>query len=157
MAFTLPELPFDRESLAPHMSAEDRAALRIDLRNGRSAIAGRVTDDLGQPVAGADVSLVTGGYSHTGQWTPVWGPRAQTDAVGRYVLDDVPPGDYRLLAVADARSGVATLNLAPRREESGIDVRLEPIPEPQTIHLLAAVLIGITWIVAVPSLPRVRW
>jgi thiol-disulfide isomerase/thioredoxin len=116
---------FDRT--APHMSAEDRAALRIDLRNGLSAIAGRVTDDRGQQVAGADVSLVTGSYSHTGQWTPVWGPRAQTDAAGRYVLEDVPPGDYRLLAVADARSGVATLNLAPRREESGIDVRLEPM------------------------------
>jgi thiol-disulfide isomerase/thioredoxin len=116
---------FDRT--APHLSADERAALRIDLRNGLSAIAGRVFDGLGQPVAGADVSLITGSYSHSGQWTPVWGPRTQTDAAGRYVLEDIPPGDYRLLAVADARSGVATLNLAPRREETGIDVRLEPM------------------------------
>lgn len=115
------------ERTAPHMSAEDRAALRIDLRNGLSAIAGRITDDFGQPVAGADVSLVAGSYSHSGQWTPVWGPRTQTDAAGRYVLEDVPPGEYRVLAMAARRHGVATLVVAPRREESGIDVRLEPV------------------------------
>ena len=54
--------------------------------------------------------------------------RTQTDEAGRYVLEDVSPGEYRLLAVADARTGFATLDVAPRREENGVDVRLMPIP-----------------------------
>ena len=115
------------ERTAPEMSADERAMLRIGLRNGLSAIGGRVIDDVGRPVAAAEVSLVAGSHSVNGQWTPVWGPRTQTDEAGRYVLEDVSPGEYRLLAVADARTGFATLDVAPRREENGIDVRLMPI------------------------------
>ena len=116
------------ERTAPEMSADERAMLRIGLRNGLSAIGGRVIDDVGRPVAAAEVSLVAGSHSVNGQWTPVWGPRTQTDEAGRYVFEDVSPGQYRLLAVADARTGFATLDVAPRREENGIDVRLMPIP-----------------------------
>jgi hypothetical protein len=130
------------------VNARQRAEAHFILRRG-GAIAGRLFDEFGDPVAGARVQVLRSRYER-GQrrFTPV-GVADQTDDTGAFRLYALPPGDYFVgasLRAAGADSfiestvGVPTyypgttsiadaqrLRLAPGEEVVGISFATEPV------------------------------
>jgi hypothetical protein len=89
-----------------------------------SMISGQILDADGQPVPGA---LVLCGSDVGNVWR--WRGRALTEADGRFLLEDLPPGDYHIeaLALGFAQNGV-TLSVRPEEQVSGLVIRLAPGP-----------------------------
>ena len=84
---------------APRLSPEGRAAIFKYLdehSTGAAAIGGRVLDERGQPVSGAQVSVVERLYVD-GQWNLVRGSSTKTSSDGQYRVNDVAPGNVRLV------------------------------------------------------------
>jgi len=98
--------------------ADGQVAADIDvtLPSG-GAIAGRITDENGDPLEGVGLRLLQSGY-HGGRkgLFPVAGVRPrQTDDTGHYRLFDVPPGDYIVVAVPPPN----TRRFLPARNQIG--------------------------------------
>ena len=92
----------------------------------RASLAGRVVDPLGAPVAGAEV-LVQDGRANPNPWMGGRGPRTETDADGRFELEDLVPGSLGLTARSEdwADSEELALELAPGevREDVVLELR----------------------------------
>lgn len=106
----------------PELAAEDFAwiehageasDLRVLLRAGR--VQGTVSDSDGTALEGAQVLLAANDDS-----AHVWLPQ-MTDAAGRFVWNDVPPGSYRI----SARAGEGALIDVPVEVEAGSPTRVE--------------------------------
>jgi len=79
------------DGLVPHDSSE---VVRVELRLPvGGAIAGRITDTRGEPLADAQACLVFVMTSEHGNMAP-GGLRATSDAHGEYLIDSVPPDRY---------------------------------------------------------------
>ena len=96
-----------------------------------ASVSGVVLDSTGAPVAGASVRGGDGSSSSFGGGPP-WGrdrgPRAETDAEGRFALDDLQPGSFELHAQAEgwADSEALRMELIPGqvREELVLALRV---------------------------------
>jgi Carboxypeptidase regulatory-like domain len=89
----------------------DNQAADIDIRLPRGGvIAGRVTDEFGDPVPNASVTALRQQYSE-GQrrLTPI-GSSTQTNDIGEYRLFGLAPGSYVVSAVVVVQPGVLGLN-----------------------------------------------
>lgn len=82
-----------------------------------ASVRGRVLDTGGHPVADALV-IVDGGSGDGNPWRGSSGPETETDAEGRFLLEDQRPGGLALTAAADdwADSEVLPLELQPGQE-----------------------------------------
>jgi Carboxypeptidase regulatory-like domain len=89
-------------NLGFHVTAPSEPTLEIVLFTSPGTIEGRVLDSLGEPAIRVSVVLIP---------EPVLLHRtdlyrsAQTDASGRYQLNDIPPADYKLFAWEDVEPG----------------------------------------------------
>jgi len=89
-------------NLGFRVTAPSEPPLEIVLGTSPGTIEGRVADSLGEPAIRVSVVLIP---------EPVLLHRtdlyrsAQTDASGRYQLNDIPPGDYKLFAWEDVEPG----------------------------------------------------
>jgi len=123
------------EKTAPRMTASERATIVEYLTthsNGLGSIGGRVVDGSGQPLTGVKVVAMERTYSF-GQWTPLAAARAVTNDSGRFVMEDLAAGEYRLrvLDSAPATGNVAKatpLTLVRNQEATGIDLLLSRAP-----------------------------
>jgi hypothetical protein len=113
---------------APALTGPERAMLLVELRHGLAAISGKVTDEHDHAVVGAKLSVVSGTYNSSGQWTPIWGPHAETDDSGRYSIEDVTAGEYRLFATSSTGAATTPISLTAREDRPGVDVRLTAPP-----------------------------
>lgn len=85
-------------------TGEEKAIRNVKL-DPSGTVSGRVTDQYGQPVAGAWVNL--DGF-YPGRAGPGEGQNtARTDADGRYTIFGVPPGDYKPFVYADYAGDLA--------------------------------------------------
>ena len=118
---------------APRLTPVERTTVLGQLKGALGSIAGRVTDERGLPVSSARVSVVSSTRNRNGQWTPVWGPRTETDQSGAYLIDDVTPGEYLVLVGIDARFGFTRTTLARGMDANRVDVAIEP-PRVSTVR-----------------------
>src|SRR5213593_3813256 len=82
--------------LADHQTVQD-----IDFALPKmSLITGRVTDELGDPIAGANVSAMRSAFWDGRRRLVPWGPVARTDAGGEYRIAGLAPGTYVVVAKA---------------------------------------------------------
>lgn len=72
--------------------------LKLRTAHGRATVNGKALSE-GKPVEGAMVVLVPAGLDDPGSFTSV--VRDQTNTDGSFDLDDIVPGQYILIAVAD--------------------------------------------------------
>lgn len=98
---------------APRLTSADRTTL-VDVLNARSSglgsIDGEVVDDQGRPVPKAVVSLIDRAYAE-GQWRPMQGAHAETDASGHYLIEYVSAGEYRVIVEPlRPKAGAASAN-----------------------------------------------
>jgi protocatechuate 3,4-dioxygenase beta subunit len=130
------------------VNARQRAEVNFTLRRG-GAIAGRLFDEFGEPVAGARVQVLRARYERGQRRLAPVAVADQTDDTGAFRLYALPPGDYYVgasLRAAGADSfiestvGVPTyypgttsiadaqrLRLAPGEEVVGISFATEPV------------------------------
>ena len=117
VGFFMPAEPGGRTAVELALRAGDKKeALNLRLAP-LGSVSGRVVDADGEPVEGADVTLVTGplGYFST---------RDTTDDKGRFRLDGLRPGKYRVKAAAPA---LPTSPPAPEiRTDGTAEVRYVP-------------------------------
>src|SRR5580704_7173059 len=94
-----------------------------------SSLTGLVTDPSGAAVPGVEVKLtdVNKGYDYA----------AQTDASGRYLLRSLPPGTYRLAAIATGfKASVREGIVLDIDVNTSLDVRLEVGEAQQTVQVV---------------------
>ncbi len=84
------------EPIEIDLPGEASEALTLTLQR-RATIAGTVLDSANQPVQGAQVEALQGSENQMG-WPPNVGPRAETDEEGRYTIEDVAPGLWKVTA-----------------------------------------------------------
>ena len=130
------------------LAARQRLDAHFVLRPG-GAIAGRLFDEYGDPVAGARVQALRQRYERGRRQLSTAGVGDQTDDTGAFRLYALPPGDYYLAAslraagavgIIDATVGVPTyypgtsslgeaqrLRLGPGEEMAGIGFAVEPV------------------------------
>jgi protocatechuate 3,4-dioxygenase beta subunit len=85
---------------------------KVDCRLFRAlAIEGRVTNDAGDPIAGAQVSII----STTTDYVAGFGANRETDDQGRYRLFGLPPGEYLVSAFprSATNSSLTGVNVRP--------------------------------------------
>ena len=85
-------------------------ALRVS-GPGLGTIVGRVLDGAHRPLSGVKVSLVGNAYVD-GRWIAVERRSVAANVRGEYMIDDVEPGEYRVLARAAAANGGTSGNPA---------------------------------------------
>src|SRR5262249_46335541 len=92
--------------------AESQTADNIDIRMFRGAvIAGRIPDEVGEPVPNAMVSPIRKQYSQGHRRLLPEGMRAQTNDIGEYRIFGLSPGHYYVSATAQAQTiGTPTAN-----------------------------------------------
>ena len=135
------------------LAARQRVDVRFILRRG-GAIAGRLVDEYGDPVAGARVQVLRARYERGRRRLAQVGVSDQTDDTGAFRLYALPAGDYYLGAtlraagadgVVEIPVGVPTyypgttsigdaqrLRLAAGEELAGVSFALEPV-RPTTV------------------------
>lgn len=87
----------------------DAREIEVDLELAAS-ISGRVLDDRGDPVAGAEVQA--------------GGATARSDAHGEFKLTNVKPGDLTIAAQSAGREGSTPLRVDPGDQRHDVDIRL---------------------------------
>ena len=93
---------------APAMTTEEKQAISRYIEEKSDpfgSVSGRVVNVRGEPVAGATVTMLARVYA-AGQWQFARNARAETDEGGRYTLQKVSPGAYRILAETAGSSGL---------------------------------------------------
>jgi protocatechuate 3,4-dioxygenase beta subunit len=119
---------------------------------GTARLEGTVTDaQTGRPIAGAEVRLVTGVSAFPERNVPVGWPQrtfpkppysATTDTSGRFTIEGVRPGPYRVGASAE---GYANHELGQRSPDRPVGVRVDVTadsPQPLTLQLTRAATLG---------------
>lgn len=105
------------EAARPLQVADGQTVERIDFALPRTGlIAGRVTDEVGDPIAGVLVFALRPEYWQGRRQLVPGGPAAQTDDTGRYRIVGLAPGDYVVRAMtretwSETRSGVKSTML----------------------------------------------
>jgi thiol-disulfide isomerase/thioredoxin len=125
---------------APRMSPEAHLTLSTYLdrhANGLGSIAGTVRGKDGHGLAGAAVSIVGRAFVN-GQWVPARMQTIRADTHGRYVIDGVPAGTYRLLVegpvmgfypAAASPSDATSVEIGRGQGVTGLDISLPPPPD----------------------------
>jgi hypothetical protein len=130
------------------LAARQRVDANFVLRPG-GAIAGRLFDEYGDPVAGARVQALRQRYERGRRQLTIAGVGDQTDDTGAFRLYALPPGDYYMAAslraagavgIVEATVGLPTyypgtsslgeaqrLRLAPGEEMAGISFAVQPV------------------------------
>lgn len=80
-------------------------AINVALQRG-SVIAGRVTDEFGEPIARASVQAMRFSYGVDGQRRPQASETAMTDDLGQFRLFGLAPGEY----IVSASSGMGSIS-----------------------------------------------
>lgn len=133
------EMPGAREGDEPLMSSaatrvrvvESSAVVRLELHDELITITGRVTDEEGRPIAGAQVTGTPVPFLETGQ---IFDITATTDAEGRYVLGGYGPvGVYRTAGYLNGGSleadGALYTLVEIRVEAEGFEQSRENMPK----------------------------
>jgi hypothetical protein len=100
----------------------DTASATIDITLRTTAITGRVLDPEGKAVAGAFVSALRDGATARGG-----AGGAESDAEGRFVIEGVDAGTYRVSALAEGYASAEVYPVAVAEDAAApdVDIRLE--------------------------------
>ncbi|HET9832580.1 MAG TPA: carboxypeptidase regulatory-like domain-containing protein [Vicinamibacterales bacterium] len=89
----------------PVVVADGETADRVDVRLPRGGvIAGRITDEFGEPVPNVNVTTIRQQYSQGQRRLQPGAARAQTNDIGEYRLFGLAPGRYFVSATAQAQT-----------------------------------------------------
>ncbi len=99
------------ERMAARPAGEGRGELVVELVETGS-IEGRLTDDIGEPVAGAEIRVYDAKGRKVGE--------ARSDAEGAFVVQELPEGEIRIEAEAPLPTDPEVAPLPPLRENSDV-------------------------------------